>query len=151
MRLLVLTIVALLSVAAGAAGAPIRAQTGAWKVAGPELVGGFTVTANGRDVTGLHGTIRADATNGCPVVRAGQKLVIPGNLPIIHNPLADTYQVSGTNFAGDAFLAIHLVVNGRRTAGFISIAWGDARDAEVNITYGELATGCHIQFAVRSG
>lgn len=109
------------------------------------------MTANGRDVTGLHGTIRAAATNGCPVVRAGQKLVIPGKLPIIHNPLANTYQVSGKNFAADQFLAIHLIVNAKRIAGFILIAWEDARHATVSITYGQLTTGCHIQFTATAG
>ena len=61
------------------------------------------MSAKGSYVSGLHGTIRAGATNGCPVARTGQKLVIPGRLPIIHNPLADTYQVSGKHFAADEF------------------------------------------------
>ena len=134
-----------------AASAPIRAQTGHWKVADRELVGSFTISADGRDVTGLHGTIQAGATNGCPVVKPGQKLVIPGKLPIIHNPSADTYQVSGKNFAADQFLAIHLVVNGHRIAGFISIGWVTAKNADVNVTYGSLHTGCHIQFAATAG
>ena len=151
MRLSVACAIAMLSFSAPAAAAPIRAQTGPWKVADAELLGAFAVTANGGGVTGLHGAIRAGATNGCPVVRAGQKLVVPGKLPIIHNPLYDTYQVSGKNFAANQPLATHLIVNGRGIAGFIVIAWRTARYADVNITYGSLFTGCHIQFGGTPG
>ena len=121
-------------------------RAGLWRATGTEFKGTFRVSVDGRYVTGLHGTTLAAATNGCPVVRAGETLVIPGKLPISHVKLNDTYLVSGKNVNADEPFMTQMISGGHRHSGFIAISWATQPAGVVDITYGSLATGCHISF-----
>jgi hypothetical protein len=131
--------------ALAASTATLPPTSGLWKAGGAELRGSFTVSADHRYVSNLHGIVLSGARQGCPVVHAGAKLVLPAKLPITHITISDTYAVLG-KYAGGSFLQTPVIIGGRRHVGYISINWAPPTQALVSITYSVPNQGCHIQF-----
>ena len=139
----------------GLATAATPAPAGHWLAKGPQFSGTFDVTANNRYVTNLHGTALAGARNGCPVVNPHETVVLPAKLPITHVLPSDEYVVDEPSKVEEIPLKTTVIAGGtRHTDGGIEIFWGLQPNgqpiAQISLTWGELAQGCHISFyAVR--
>lgn len=135
-----LAVLALSGLAAGASAPP----AGIWHATGNEFRGTFAISPGGRDVTHFHGVALAGARKGCPVVHPGESIVLPAKIPILHDSASDTYYVDAkvTNLP----LATTVIAGGVRHTGAIQISWAAPPEAPVDITYGNLAGGCHIAF-----
>ena len=130
--------------AAQVAGPP---SPGPWRAIGPQFKGTFTVTPDDRYVTHFHGVALAGARNGCPVVHAGEAVVLPARIPITHVVSNNLYDVQAQNKSIVLLpLKTTVIVGGKRHAGAIEISWASQPDAQADITYGNLAQACHISF-----
>ena len=156
------SIVCGVSLAAAVAAVGLAAATattppaGHWLAKGNQFSGSFQVTANSRYVTKLHGTALAGATNGCPVVHPHETVVLPAKLPITHVLSTDSYVVEGPSKVAEIPLKTTVIAGGtRHTDGAIEVFWDLQPNgqpiAEISLTWGELAQGCHISFSAVKG
>jgi hypothetical protein len=72
---------------------------------------------------------------------------LPAKLPITHDLTYGVYFVCARNAKATQLpLDTVVITGGTRHPGGIEISWVTRPDAKIDITYGNLAEGCHIFF-----